>query len=120
MAAVPVYRRGSVDCEVQVSDGNGVGADLPLAKIVAALVGPSALGWLISPAGSGGSRGSALRRQMCATIRGRSNTTSSLAAANAMVWEIVLLADGSEGFAGRLNVVEHAVAADEGRSTLLR
>jgi hypothetical protein len=34
--------------------------------------------------------------------------------------EIALLAEGSEGFARRLDVVEHADEADEGLSTLLR
>jgi hypothetical protein len=34
--------------------------------------------------------------------------------------EIVLLAECSEGFARRPDVVEHADEADEGRSTLLR
>jgi len=53
-------------------------------------------------------------------MRGRSTTTISLTAANAMVREIVLPAEGSEGFAGRLDVVEHADEADEGLSTLLR
>jgi hypothetical protein len=37
-------RRGSLGCEVQVCDGNCTGADLPLAKIVAAWVGPSTPG----------------------------------------------------------------------------
>jgi hypothetical protein len=53
-------------------------------------------------------------------MRGRSTTTISLAAENAIVREIVLLAEGSEGFARRLDVVEHADEADEGRSVLLR
>jgi hypothetical protein len=34
--------------------------------------------------------------------------------------EVALLAEGSEGFARRLDVVEHADEADEGLSTLLR
>ena len=34
--------------------------------------------------------------------------------------EAVLLAEGSEGFARRLDVVEHADEADEGLSALLR
>jgi len=120
LPAVPVHRRVSVGCEVQVSDGDGAGADLPLTKIVAALVGPSALGWLISPAGKDGARGSALRRRMYATMRGRSDTTISMSAANATVREIALLAEGCEGFARRLDVVEHADEADEGLSVLLR
>jgi hypothetical protein len=37
-----------------------------------------------------------------------------------MMTEVVLLTDGSEGFARRPDVVEHADEADEGRSTLLR
>jgi hypothetical protein len=53
-------------------------------------------------------------------MRGRSTTTISLAAANATVREIALVAEGREGFARRLDVVEHADEADEGLSTLLR
>ena len=53
-------------------------------------------------------------------MRGRSNTKISLPAANALAREILLFAKGSEGFARRLDVVEHADEADEGRSTLLR
>jgi hypothetical protein len=93
---------------------------LPLAKIVAALVAPSALGWLISRAGYREARGSPLGRQRFATIRGRSSTTIVSSAASAKVTEIVLLAEGSEGFARRPDVVEHADEADEGLSTLLR
>jgi hypothetical protein len=43
-----------------------------------------------------------------------------MSAENATVREIALLAEGSEGFARRLDVVEHADEADEGRSALLR
>ena len=46
--------------------------------------------------------------------------TISLAAADAMVREMAFLAEGSEAFARRLDVVEHADEADEGRSALLR
>jgi hypothetical protein len=53
-------------------------------------------------------------------MRSRSNTKIGLASANSLVREIVLLPEGREGFARRLDVVEHAVAADEGQSTLLR
>jgi hypothetical protein len=45
---------------------------------------------------------------------------TSSAAANAIVREIVLLAEGCEGFARRLDVVEPADDADEGLSALLR
>ena len=83
LIVVPVL--GVVQFAREFSSGaaNCDGASLPLAKIVAALVGPSALGWLISPAGIDGARGLALRRRRCATMRGRSNTTIGLAAANA-------------------------------------
>ena len=57
---------------------------------------------------------------MCATMRGRSTTPISMFAANATVREVALLAEGCEGFARRLDVVEHADEADEGLSTLLR
>ena len=53
-------------------------------------------------------------------MRGRSTTTISMSAANATAREIALLAEGCEGFARRLDVVEHADEADEGLSTLLR
>jgi hypothetical protein len=53
-------------------------------------------------------------------MRGRSTTTISLSAADAIVCENALLAEGSEGLARRLDVVEHADEADEGLSTLLR
>jgi hypothetical protein len=77
-------RRGSTDCEAQVTSGDCGSADLPLAEIVAALVGPFALGWLTSRAANMEARGSPLGRKRYATIRGRSNTTISLIAANAV------------------------------------
>jgi hypothetical protein len=57
---------------------------------------------------------------MYTTMRGRSTTTSRLSAENTTMREIALLAEGSEGLARRLDVVEHADEADEGPSTLLR
>jgi hypothetical protein len=113
-------RRGSAGCEVHVSAGGCTGADFPLAKIVAAL------GWAICPRLvdlTGGLSASARfiswsaevcnhprpfehDRQLDRNERGGS--------------EIALLAEGSEGFARRLDVVEPADEADEGLSTLLR
>jgi hypothetical protein len=46
--AVPVHRRSSVGCGIWISDGDRIGAGLPLVKIVAALLGRSALGWLLA------------------------------------------------------------------------
>ena len=77
-------RRGSADRSAEVRFGNCAGAYLPLAKIFAALVGPFALGWLIPPADNTEARGSSPGRRKCATMRGRSNTTISLIAANAV------------------------------------
>ena len=77
-------RRGSTDREAEVSFGDCAGAYLPLAQIVAALVGPFALGWLISQADNTEARGSSPGRRKCATMRGRSNTTISLIVANAV------------------------------------
>ena len=53
-------------------------------------------------------------------MRGRSNTTIGLAAANAVAPKSSCLQMGSEGLARRIDVVEHADEADEGLSTLLR
>ena len=77
-------RRGSADCGAEVRFGDCAGAYLPLAEIVAALVGPFALGWLTSRAAKSEARGSSPGRRKCATIRGRSNTTISLIVANAV------------------------------------
>ena len=84
LVAVPVLRRGSTDCDAELSFGDCAGADLPLVKIVAALVGPSAHGWLTSRATNMKAHGSSLGRQRCATIRGRSNTTISFVEASAV------------------------------------
>ena len=76
--------RKATQCQIHVSGGDCAGADLPLAETVAALVGPSALGWLISLAVCREPRRSSLGRRTCPIMRGRSNTTISLAAANAV------------------------------------
>jgi hypothetical protein len=53
-------------------------------------------------------------------MRGRSSTTIGLAAKEVLVREFASTTSYSEGFARRLDVVEHADEADEGRSVLLR
>ena len=116
----PSSRRGSTDCDAEVSFGDCAGAALPVAKTVAALVGPSALGWMTSPAGNDGARNSALRRRSFATMRGRSSTTIGFVAEEVLVREFASATGYSEGLASRLDVVEHADEADEGRSALLR
>jgi hypothetical protein len=53
-------------------------------------------------------------------MRGRSSTTIGFAAEEVQLQEFVSATGYSEGIARRLDVVEHADEADEGRSALLR
>ena len=108
-------RRSSVACDAQVSSGDCAGADF------AASENRRGFGWNICARSidlTGWLPGSATCIAWSAEV---SNHARSFDHGHQLGFgerggsEAVLLAEGSEGFARRLDVVEHADEADEGR-----